>query len=127
MAWVILIIFLICAALMFTKRLPALLALPLMALIIALLPAYKNPLAALTLVFGTGPARLAGAMTNAIFGAILAYVVSQCGIAQNLVKKASELAGDRPIAVSLLMMAATAFAFLAIGGLGSVIMIGTLV
>jgi len=127
MAWVILAVFLICAGLMFTKRLPAMLALPLMALIIALLPAYKTPLAALALVFGTGPTRLAGAMSNAIFGAILAYVVAQCGIAQSLVKQASELAGDRPVIVAFLMMAATAFAFLAIGGLGSVIMVGTLV
>jgi len=98
-----------------------------MALVIALIPAYRSPLGALTLVFGAGPSRLAGAMSNAVFGAMLAYVVAECGIAGTLVKKASELAGDRPIVVSLLMMGATAFAFLAIGGLGSVIMVGTLV
>ena len=127
MAWVILAVFIVCAALMFTRKLPALLALPLMAIVIALLPAYRAPLSAVALVFGTGPTRLAGAMSNAVFGAILAHVVAQCGIAQSLVRRASELAGDRPIFVALLMMAATAFAFLAIGGLGAVIMVGTLV
>ena len=127
MAWAIMAVFLVCAALMFTRKLPALLALPLMALVIGMLPAYRNPLGAITLVFGTGPTRLAGAMSNAIFGAILAHVVAQCGIAQSLVRKASELAGDRPVIVALMMMSATAFAFLAIGGLGSVIMVGTLV
>ena len=112
---------------MFTKRLPAILALPLMALTIAVIPAWKTPLVALALVFGSGPTRLAGAMSNAVFGAMLAYVVSECGIAQSIVRRVSELAGDRPIVVALLMMSATAFAFLAVGGLGAVIMLGTLV
>lgn len=127
MAWTILFVFLACAALMFTRRLPALLALPLMALTIALLVSWRSPLSALALVFGSGPTRLASAMTNAIFGAVLANVVAQCGIAQSIVKRASELAGDHPVVVALLMMAATSFAFLAIGGLGAVIMVGALV
>ncbi len=127
MAWLIMGVFVVCAALMFTRRLPALLALPLMALAIALIASYRAPMEAISLVFGSGPPRLAGAMSNAIFGAILAYIVSACGIAQALVRRASELAGDRPRVVALLMMAVTAFAFLALNGLGAVIMIGTLV
>src|SRR5262245_21934217 len=123
MAFAILLVFLLFAVLMYTKRLPALLALPIMALLIALLPSSHHPLDALNLVFDKGGVRLAGAMVNAVFGAILAQVVYSCRIAETLVRKVSELAGDRPIPVALTMMAATALAFLAVGGLGAVIMI----
>src|ERR1051326_2094874 len=124
MAFLILVLFLIFAALMYTRRLPALLALPIMAVLIALLPALRHPLDAVTLVFEKGVTRLAGAMVNAVFGAILAQVVFTSQIAQTLVKKASELAGDRPGLVALCMMLATAAAFLALSGLGAVIMVG---
>lgn len=127
MAWVIIAVFLIFAVLMYTKRISALLALPVMALIIAILPNYAKPLEAITLVFGTGAPRLAAAMMNAVFGAILAHVVYTTGIAETIVKKAAELAGDRTMAVAVIMTLATAVAFVALGGLGSIIMIGTLV
>jgi DcuC family C4-dicarboxylate transporter len=126
LVWIILILFLISAAAMYTKRLPALLALPLMAVLIALLTNAQHPLDALTLVFDKGATRLASAMTNAVFGAILAHIVYTGGIAENLVKKTSELAGDRAIPVALLMMLTAALAFVALSGLGAVIMVGTL-
>lgn len=127
MAWAIVIVFLVFAVLMYTKRLSAILALPLMALLIALLPAPGKPLEALTLVFGTGAPRLAAAMMNAVFGAILAHVVYTSGIAETIVKKAAELAGDRTLPVAVVMTLATAICFVALTGLGSVIMVGTLV
>lgn len=126
MVWIILLLFAASAGAMYTKRLPALLALPLMAVLIALLSSWQHPLDALTLVFDRGATRLAGAMTNAVFGAILAHIVATSGIAENLVKKTSELAGDRAIPVALLMLATTALAFVALSGLGAVIMVGTL-
>lgn len=127
MVWIILVLFVASAAAMVTKRLPALLALPLMAILIALLTSWRHPVDALALVFDKGATRLAGAMTNALFGAILAHIVTTCGIAENLVKKTSELAGDRAIPVALLMMVTAALAFVALSGLGAVIMVGTLV
>lgn len=127
LAIAIIAVFLICAVLMYTKRISAIVALPLMALVIALLVTPGQPLEALAQVFGTGSARLAGAMTNAIFGAILAHVVYSTGIAETIVKKAAELAGDRTLAVALIMTFASAICFVALGGLGSVIMVGTLV
>ncbi|MEW8979050.1 MAG: transporter [Symbiobacterium sp.] len=127
MGWVILLVFLVFAVLMYTKKLSAILALPMMALLIAYLPNPGAPLDAITLVFGTGATRLASAMMNAIFGAILAYVVYSTGIAETIVKKAAELAGDKTLPVALIMTLATAIAFIALGGLGSIIMVGTLV
>ena len=127
MVWIILALFAASAGAMVSKRMPALLALPLMAILIALITSWHRPLDALSLVFDKGATRLAGAMTNAVFGAILAHIVSTCGIAENLVKKTSELAGDRAIPVALLMMVTAALAFVALSGLGAVIMVGTLV
>lgn len=127
MVGIILALFAVAAGAMYTKRLPALLALPMLAVLIALLTSGGRPLAALTLVFDKGATRLAGAMTNAIFGAILAHIVYTAGIAENLVKKTSELAGDRAVPVALLMMVTAALAFVALSGLGAVIMVGTLV
>ncbi len=127
MAWAFLLVFLVCAALMYTKKLSAILALPLMALLIAVLATPDKPLEAIGLVFETGTARLAKAMTNVIFGAMLAHVVFATGIAETIVKKAAELAGDRALPVSIIMTLATALSFLALAGLGSVVMMGTLV
>ena len=126
MVWIILLLFVASAGAMVTKRLPALLALPLMAVLIALITSRQHPMDALTLVFDRGATRLAGAMTNAVFGAILAHIVATSGIAENLIKKTSELAGDRAVPVALLMMLTSALAFVALSGLGAVIMVGTL-
>lgn len=126
MAWLIILVFLAFAALMYTRRLPALLALPAMALVIILLPG-TYWWSALETVFQKGAVRLAGAMTNAIFGAILAHVVYSTGIAENIVKRAAELGGDRPFAAGLVLALASALCFTSIGGLGSVIMVGTVV
>jgi C4-dicarboxylate transporter, DcuC family len=127
MVWIILAVFLVCAALMYTRKLSAILALPLMSVIIALLAMPDKPLDAIALVFETGAARLAKAMTNVIFGAALAHIVFTTGIAETLVKKAAELAGDRVLPVTIIMTMTTAVAFLALAGLGSVVMMGTLV
>lgn len=126
MVWLILIVFLVFASLMYTRRLPALLALPLMAVIIILLSGIYW-MAGLQTVFQEGATRLAGAMTNAIFGAILAHVVYTTGIAENIVKRAAELGGDRPFIAGLVLALASALCFTSIGGLGSVIMVGTVV
>ncbi|MFZ5827360.1 MAG: transporter [Bacillota bacterium] len=127
MAWIILLVFVVFAALMYTKKLSAILALPIMALLIALLPNWDKPMDAITLVFGTGAPRLAGAMMNAVFGAMLAHVVYTTGIAETIIKKAAELAGDKTLPVAIIMTLATAISFVALGGLGSIIMVGTLV
>lgn len=121
----ILAVFLLFALLMFFRKIPAILALPLMSLIIILLPG-TYWWDAMPAVFTKGAVRLSGAMMNAIFGAILAYVVFQTGISENIIKRAAELAGDKPLAVALVLTAASSICFVALAGLGSVIMVGTL-
>lgn len=132
----ILLIFLVSAALMFTRRMPALLALPMMALLIALVAGMSQPewswegtLKPLLFntVLGDGPKRLAGAMVTTMFGAILSQVVMRQGIAQYLIRLAAEYAGDRKNLLALILYGAVAMCFTALSGLGPVIMIGSLV
>lgn len=126
-AWTVLAVFAVFAGLMYTRRLPAILALPSMAVLIAFLGSHGHPLSALEDVFTKGPTLLARAMTNTIFGAALAYVVDRCGIAESMVRSVTRTAGNRPMLVAMLMLTSTALVFVALGGLGAVIMAGTLV
>ncbi|WP_343246304.1 C4-dicarboxylate ABC transporter [Diplocloster hominis] len=129
----IIVIFVAMCALMYTKKLSALFALPLMAFLIALVSGIpfmdvsaEEP-GIITLLFVNGPVRLGSAMMMLIFGAILAQYVKNVGIAQALVRKVSELAGDRPLVLGISFFLVLSVLFTTLGGLGSVIMIGTIV
>lgn len=135
----IVIVFLIMAFAMVTKRLSTLLALPLMAILIGFIAAFAKGLPRHTLegasifkfifevIITDGAVRLAPAMMYALFGAILSQVVLKTGIAERIIKLAAEMAGDKKILVAIFLVLATAAAFTALTGLGAVIMIGTLV
>jgi len=125
----ILIVFFIFAALMMTQRISTLLALVLMALLIALIagvPFYGEQ-GVLEDVIALGAVRLASAYAAVIFGAWLGQVMLQTGISQDMIRRAAELAGDRPLAVALVLGAVVALLFTTLGGLGAVIMVGTIV
>lgn len=126
LAVLILLIFLLFAVLMYTQKLPAILALPLMAIFIA--AAAQVPLNdILVVVISNGSYRLGAAITVMFFGAILGQFVNKSGIAETMIKKAAELGGDRPLVVSLILGAVTALLFTVLGGLGAVIMVATIV
>lgn len=122
----IILVFVFFAYLMVTQKMPALLALPSMAIVIGIIAGmplnyiFSN-------IIGAGAVRLQGAMAAAIFGAILAQIINKTGISDNIVRTAAELGGDRPIAVALAITFAVALIFTSLGGLGSVIMVGTIV
>lgn len=131
----ILLVFLAAAGLMFTRRLPALLALPLMAILIGLIVGCSQPevtwLGLKALIFDQiltkGASRMAGAMVTTMFGAVLSQVVMRQGIAQQFIRWAAEYAGDRKMLLGLVLFAVVAFNFSALSGLGAVIMLGSLV
>ncbi|HBO35134.1 MAG TPA: citrate transporter [Sphaerochaeta sp.] len=132
----IIIIFIIMCALMYTKKLSAMFALPSMAFLIALVAGipFTNVVAdgttspgILTLLFVDGPGRLASSMFMLIFGAILAQMIKTSGIAETIVRKVSELAGDRPLVLGIAFLLVLSLLFTTLGGLGAVIMIGTIV
>lgn len=119
-------VFLVMAALMYSRRISALLALPIMAIAIALVGQIP-PDRILTDVIAKGSVKLANAYTTTIFGAILAELINKLGIAKSLVRWVAEFAGDSPFLLGLLMTLVTALLFTSLGGLGAVIMVGTVV
>jgi hypothetical protein len=62
----------------------------------------------------------------AVFGSILSQVVMRQGIAERMVRVAAELAGDKKMALAVILTAVIAGCFFALTGLGAVIMIGSL-
>jgi len=125
LALAVLAIFAIMAVLMYLNRLPAIVALPIMAVAIAL--AGRVGWADLAGIVSEGAFFLHKAYATAILGAVLAEIVSKTGIAETIVKKAAELGGDRPIVLALVLTGVIALLFTTLGGLGAVIMVATIV
>jgi hypothetical protein len=118
-------IFLAAAALMYLRLLPALLAVPLMALGIAAV-AGAGP-AGLESTIADGTVKLAPVIVTVIFGALLSRVTMSTGIAETIVTYAAEFGGDRPAVLALALCAAVAILFTSLTGLGAIIMVGSIV
>jgi C4-dicarboxylate transporter, DcuC family len=125
LALVIFAIFAAMAVLMYLNRLPALIALPLMAVAIAC--AARLPWREVTDIVATGSLRLNATYTVAILGAILADIIAKTGLAETMIKKAAELGGDNPLVLSLILTGVVMVLFTTLGGLGAVIMVATIV
>jgi hypothetical protein len=118
------------AGLMFFRLLPALLALPLMAVGITVVEIAAGNLTwgdLASTVLADGATRLAEPMVIALFGGMLGSLLEKGGVASSLVRKGAELAGDNPWVVAMVMLALIALLFTTIGGLGAVVMVGTIV
>ena len=113
------------SALMVLRILPTLLTLPIMAAWIAFITGVPFTSWLNGVLLG-GSLRLASPIALVVFGAMFARVIRKTGISDTIVKKAAELSGDRPVAVALVLTAATAFVFMGMSGLGSVIMVGSI-
>lgn len=112
--------------LMFLRKLPALLALPIMATLIPLI-AGVNVVDVLHYVVGEGAYKLSKAYTIAIFGSMLSVFLQKTGIAENFIKKGAELSGDKPWTVAVFMLTIIVLLFSTLGGLGAIIMVATIV
>lgn len=131
----IIVVFLVIAALMMTKKIPTLLALPLMAVIICIIAgvpavgtdAEGNAIGWLQTVVENGTVRMGSAIMAVIFGAWLGQLMNKTGVTENIIKKSAELGGDRPLVVTLIMVVAVAILFTTLSGLGSIIMVGSIV
>jgi len=121
----ILVLFMAFSGLMMTRRLPALLALPSMAVIIAAIAGMPFR-GILDQVLEAGAMRLSTPIAAVIFGGILAQVVRRTGVAEALVKRAAELSGDNVMVVSLAIAAACVLLFMTLTGLGAVILVASL-
>ncbi len=121
----ILVVFLVFAALMYTRKVPALLALPAMAVIMALVTGV--PVAGVGTIVVTGASALVKVYVAVIFGAMLGRVTLDTGIARSIVNFAAEFGGEQPLAVALALSAVVALLFVSLSGLGAVIMVGSIV
>lgn len=134
-AILILIVFLVSVVLMYTKKLNAMLALPILALLIGVIAGipWGNTVSGdttlpglQTLLFTNGPVRLASTIATFIFGAILSKFVQNSGVAQATIRKVSELAGDRPLILGIAFYLVMSVFYTTLGGLGTVIMLGSI-
>ena len=126
LGFLILAIFAVFAALMFTRKMPALIAVPLMAIAVAVLVAHPfNGI--LKDIISDGVIKLAPAYVAVFAGAMLGRIMMQTGIAEGIIKRAAEFGGDQPLVVAFILMIATAVLFTTLTGLGAIIMVGTLV
>jgi hypothetical protein len=122
----LLLVFAVFAALMLTRIMPALIALPAMAITVAALVGL--PLTSiLNDVVTAGSVKLAPAYVAVFAGAMLGRVMIQTGIAEQIIKRAAEFGSDRPMLVASALVIVTAVLFTSLTGLGAIIMVGTLV
>lgn len=126
---IIVLIFVVIAALMIAKKLPTVLALPLMAVLIAVaagLP-LKGEEGILTFVVSQGALKLSGTYVAILFSCWLSRILYRTGVSATIIKKVAEFGGDKPFVVSLLLCAASVFLFTVLYGTGAVAMVGAIV
>lgn len=122
----LLIIFITLSVLMFLRKLPALIVLPIMAVSISLIGGVTFE-DTLKYVIGLGVLKLSNAYTIAIFGSMLSVLLQKTGVAENFIKIGAELSGDRPWIISFVMLLMIILLFSILGGLGAIIMVATIV
>lgn len=129
----ILVVFLVFVGLMMTRKLPTILALPAMAILFAVIagvPWISNDPEATSIaktILSAGSMRLSGAIAGLVFGAWFGQILNKVGITKSIIRKAAELAGDKPVMIAILFFVTASIIFSAAGGLGMVILVGTIV
>lgn len=119
-------VFLLLAILMFFRKIPALLALPIMAFFIPIIGGVSvND--TIQLVLGQGATKLSEAYTIAIFGSMLSILLQKTGVAESFIKIGAELSGDKPWTIAFIMLCLIILLFTTLGGLGAIIMVATVV
>ncbi len=120
------IAYLLMAVLIYRKVLSALVALPIMAVALAIIGGVPaNDI--LNEIIGKGALKLSTTYTTTMFGSILAELLNRLGIAKSIVKVVAEFAGDNRFFLGLVLTLVTALLFSTLGGLGAVIMVGTII
>lgn len=136
-AILILILFVVLAASIAMRRIPAMIALPVLALGIGLIggiPLMGSEGILATILEGKTPPKSASpagsfqlykAIIYVLLGGMFARFIADAGIAERVIKYTAEFGGEDPFFVALLMSAVTALIFTAVGGLPVIIMLGT--
>lgn len=128
-----LVVFLLSVGLMVAKKIPTILALPLMAILFAVIagvPIMSTNIEEVTIfktIIQAGASRMADAITSLILGAWFAQVLNRLGITKGIVKKAAELGSGKPMITALVFFVVTAIVFTGGTGLGMYILVGNIV
>lgn len=125
---IIIAVFLFFAVLMYRQKIPSFLALLLMAILIPLVAG--TPLSGDDSILGivnAGSYKLASSIPALLFGAWVGEIMNQSGITKDIIRRASELAGDKPLVVGIVMYVVVALLFTTLTGLGAHIMVAMLV
>ncbi|MEY8443627.1 citrate transporter [Lactococcus ileimucosae] len=129
----IIVVFLGAVALMMTRKLPTILALPIMAILISVIagvPFMSEDPEKFTLVKGVledGSMRMATAISGLIFGSLFGKILTKIGVTELIIKKAAEMAGDKALPLALSFLSVASVIFTASNGLGMVILVGTII
>lgn len=78
-------------------------------------------------VFQTGPEGWGSTLVNVVFGAWFGRVILDTGIASTLIKKTTEMGGDRPAITCILLSIVTTAIFTSLFGAGAVVAIGVII
>lgn len=129
----ILLTFGILVAMMMMRKLPTILALPIMAIAIAVIAGIPFSRAGgeeFTIaknVLEAGAMRMSTAIAGLFFGAWFGKTLTKVGVTNTIIRKAAELAGDKPLAIALSFLIVSSIIFAASNGLGMVILVGTII
>ena len=78
-------------------------------------------------VFQSGPEGWGSVLVNVVFGAWFGRVLLETGIAATLIRKTTELGGDKPAVTCILLCIVTAAIFSSLFGAGAVVAIGVII
>lgn len=129
----ILLTFAVMVGAMMTRKLPTILALPIMAILFAVIagmPFLSDDPEKLTIanhVLEAGSMRMSTAIAGLIFGSWFGKILSKVGVTKTIIKKAAEMAGDKPLPIALAFLAVCSVIFAASNGLGMIILVGTII
>jgi Na+/H+ antiporter NhaC len=121
--------------LMVTRKMPTVLALFILTIGICLIggvPAVAvdadgKAAGFLQAVIQAGAVKLGDAIMVSIFAGWLGMVMEKTHISETMIKKGAELGGDKTLIVTLILFIVSALLFTTVNGLGTVIMVGTIV
>ena len=131
----VLIIFIVVAALMISKKLPTMVALPILAIAIAfacgvpwveMVDGADAGTGIMKGIIEGGAIKMANSYAALMIGAWVGQYMNHVGISKTIIKTAAELGGDRPFLVTIFVCIAIALLYTTVSGLGAVIMAATI-
>ena len=122
----IIVVFFSIVALMIFDKLNAILALPLMAVLLSLVA--RVPMLTITnTVVGGGLSVLAGTAITTIIASLFGELIRRTGIAESIIRTAAELGGDNTYLVTIFCLLAVGFCYIGLNGAGARIMLGLII